>query len=270
MWLDKELKGVSQLSAIVLLCLSSLSYSAVDTDKGKDRQFWEEWNRAIAELIRSDLEQPDPWESWNRKVFTFNDAIDRYTLTPVAKAYQWATPVVVEQGIKDMLSNLLDIETVINDLLQFKFVQAASDTGRFLLNTTVGVLGLFDVASSIGLAKHNEDFGQTLGYWGMGAGPYLIMPLFGPVTLRDGFGSFSGGYTDYLVNLDHVPTRNQLLAVRLIDKRAGLFAAEKLITGDRYAFIRDAYLQRREYLVSDGVVEDDFGDEDWSEEEWEE
>jgi phospholipid-binding lipoprotein MlaA len=121
----------------------------------------------------------------------------------------------------------------------------------------------------MGLEKHEEDFGQTLGYWGVSSGPYIVVPLFGPYTVRDGFGRVVDGSTsDYVSSLDHVPTRNQLLALRAIDDRSNLFEAEKLITGDRYSFIRDAYLQHRDFLVNDGVLEDDFGDSDF--EDWEE
>ena len=220
--------SAATLAAIVLLCFSSLSYSADANDQGDstaavDRQvespqryeespqrdgespqrdgespqlednpqpeeeslrFWEEWNAVIAELIRRELEAPDPWESWNRKVYAFNDFADRIALRPVAKAYQWVTPAPVEQGIGNMFANLRDINTIINGLLQFKLAQAASDTGRVLLNSTVGLAGLFDVATPIGLKKHNEDFGQTLGYWGVGSGPYLVVPFLGSYTLQ--------------------------------------------------------------------------------------
>ncbi len=255
------------LSLIALLCLPSLSYSANAGDE--DRHFWEEWNEFITDLIQKELETPDPWESWNRKVFAFNDFADRYALAPVARSYQWITPDPVEKGIGNMFANLREVSTILNDLLQFKFGQAASDSGRLLINSTVGIAGLFDVASPIGLEKHNEDFGQTLGYWGVGSGPYLVVPFLGSFTVRDGLGAPIDAYTDYIRTIDHIPTRNQLYATRIISQRASLFSAEKLISGDRYAFIRDAYLQRREYLVNDGVIQDTFGDEDY-EDEWDE
>ena len=238
-----------------------------------DEPFWVAWNAYISELVQQELATPDPWESFNRKMFAFNDVADRYILTPVAKSYQWITPDPVERSVGNVFSNLLEIRTITNDLLQLKFLQAASDTGRFVINSTVGLVGIFDVASSLGLEKHDEDFGQTLGYWGVGAGPYLVVPIFGSYTLRDGIGVFPDTYTDYITNLDHVPTRNQLWVFRNVHDRSELFAAEELITGDRYSFIRDAYLQRRAYLVNDGQVEDDFGDDDgWGEGElgWEE
>ncbi|ARN76431.1 hypothetical protein BST96_14905 [Oceanicoccus sagamiensis] len=259
--------------AFILLCLPAISHAQTATEED-DRRFWDVWNAYIVELVEQELSTPDPWEPLNRKIFAFNDFADRYALTPVAKGYQWITPDPVEAGIGNMFSNLLEVTTILNDLLQLKFGQAASDTGRFLLNSTVGLLGLFDVATPIGLEKHEEDFGQTLGYWGVGPGPYIVVPIFGSYTVRDGLGAYIDTYSDYVTNIDHIPTRNQLWLMRNIDKRAGLFAAEELITGDRYAFIRDAYLQRREYLVNDGVVVDSFGeedwDDDWDEESWDE
>jgi phospholipid-binding lipoprotein MlaA len=254
----------------MLLAMSYSSLALCDEEAVEDQPFWEVWKEAISDRVNNDLlATPDPWESWNRKVFGFNDIADRYVLTPVAKSYQWVTPDVVEQGVGNVFSNLNEVPTILNDLLQFKFGLAAADTGRFVLNSTIGLVGLFDVATPMGLEKHNEDFGQTLGYWGVGSGPYLVMPLLGSYNLRDGLGAFADSQTSLIAEIDHIPTRNQLYVLRLIDTRASLFAAEKLITGDKYAFIRDAYLQRREYLVNDGVVTDTFGDEDF-EDDWNE
>ena len=132
-------------------------------------------------------DERDPWEGLNRKIFAFNDTLDKYALKPIAEGYQWITPDPVEDGVSNVFSNLWELTTIANDLLQFKFGQAASDTGRFLVNSTVGLLGIFDVASHMGLEKHQEDFGQTLGYWGVEPGPYIVAPLFGSFTLRDGF-----------------------------------------------------------------------------------
>lgn len=232
----------------------------------EDLVFWEQWNAYIADLLRTSLETPDPWENWNRKVYAFNDVADRYALKPLAKGYRYITPDPVETGVANVFSNLFEIRTIANDLLQLKFAQAASDTGRFVVNTTLGLVGIFDVASVIGLEKHQEDFGQTLGYWGVGSGPYLVLPFLGSNTVRDGIAMVPDSYLDLIPEqVDHVPTRNQLMVTRLISGRAALFTAEELITGDRYTFIRDAYLQRREFLVNDGVVEDSFGEEDFDE-----
>lgn len=254
---------VQALTAAMLLMILCLSATAVaQTEEADDGRFRNAYN---AELVERELSTPDPWELINRKTFAFNDVADHYVLTPVAKTYQFVTPDPLEAGIDNMFSNLLEVTTIINDLLQLKFAQAASDTGRFLLNSTVGLLGLFDVATPVGLEKHDEDFGQTLGYWGIGSGPYVVVPILGSYTIRDGLGTYLDTYSDYVTNLDHIPSRNQSRLLRTVDKRAGLFAAEELITGDRYAFIRDVYLQRREYLVNDGSIVDSFGDEDWDE-----
>ncbi|MEM7293776.1 MAG: VacJ family lipoprotein, partial [Pseudomonadota bacterium] len=138
----------------------------------------------------------DPWESWNRSVYSFNEGLDRLILKPVAQTYREYTPQFIQTGIGNFLSNLGDILVIINDLLQLKFEQAGQDMSRFLLNSTVGLFGFFDVASPIGLPKHDEDFGQTLGYWGVDSGPYLVLPFFGPSTLRERNNAFSTGSDD--------------------------------------------------------------------------
>lgn len=204
----------------------------------------------------------DPWEPMNRKIYAFNDFADRWVLVPVAKGYQWVTPDPVETGISNAYSNLFEITNIANDLLQLKFIQAISDSGRFLVNTTLGLFGFIDVASRLGMEKHQEDFGQTLGYWGAPSGPFLVVPLFGPRTIRSGVGSLVDTYTDPVWYIEDSTTQYSILGLRYVSDRAGLIQAEELISGDRYTFIRDAYLQRREFLVKDGVVDDDFGDED--------
>jgi len=205
----------------------------------------------------------DPWEGFNRAVFTFNDKADTYVLRPVAKGYKAVTPDPVEQGVGRMFANLGEIVSVGNSLLQGKFRQAGHDTGRFLINSTVGVLGFFDVASEFGLYKNErEDFGQTLGAWGVSSGPYLVLPFLGPSTLRDAPARLVDGYANPINTVDHVPTRNSIYGVDVVSGRAELLDAEKLISGDRYVFIRDVYLQRRAYLVNDGELDDDFDDYD--------
>lgn len=202
----------------------------------------------------------DPWEGFNRKVFVFNDTLDTYALKPVAKGYRAITPDPVEDGVSRMFSNVGEIVNVVNDLLQGKFRQAGNDTGRFLVNTTIGLVGFFDVADDLGMPKNDgEDFGQTLGVWGVGEGPYLVLPLLGPGTLRDGPAKIVDFLIDPISEIDHVPTRNQIHGVGVVSGRADLLKAEELISGDKYSFIRDVYLQRREYLLNDGQVEDDFG-----------
>jgi phospholipid-binding lipoprotein MlaA len=205
----------------------------------------------------------DPWQGFNRSVFEFNETLDEYVAKPVAQGYQAVTPQFVDTGISNFFSNLEDVLIVANDVFQLKPIQALSDTGRFLINSTVGLLGFFDVASHIGLMKHNEDLGQTLGYWGVGAGPYVMLPVLGPSNIRDTFGlagdSISGiGYTQIGNTLAQ---EGGLWLLRNVDVRADLIASEGLISGDRYTFFRSFYAQRRAYLIADGVVEDQFGDD---------
>lgn len=202
--------------------------------------------------------EQDPWEGFNRAMFRFNDTVDTYTLKPLAKGYQKITPDPIETGIGNVFNNLGDVVVLANDLLQGKVRDAGIDASRVLFNTTFGVLGVFDVATPMGLYRNDEDFGQTLGAWGLGSGPYLVLPLFGPSSVRDAFGRVPDAYMQPYPYIDDVPARNVLRGVETVDTRAGLLSAERMVTGDRYVFIRNAYLQNREFRVQDGQVEDDF------------
>lgn len=197
----------------------------------------------------------DPLEGLNRGTYAVNDALDRAILKPVAKGYQTVTPQFVRSGVNNVFTNLGDVTVAVNNLLQGKPVDAASDVGRFLVNSTVGVLGLFDVATPMGLEKHDEDFGQTLGKWGIGSGPYLVIPLLGPSTLRDAVGRGADSQISWTTQVDHIPTRNSATALQLIDVRASLLGAGDSLDEaalDKYQFLRDAYLQRRLRAVYDG------------------
>ena len=197
----------------------------------------------------------DPWETYNRQMFEINDRVDRAVLKPLAKAYVEVVPQPVRDCASNLFSNLNDVPNALNNLLQAKPGRAVSDICRVVINSTVGLLGCFDVASKMGLEKSDEDFGQTLGRWGVGQGSYFVWPLLGPSTVRDSVGRVAGFYTDPLDRVDHVRTRSVITGVRVIDLRAGLLPAEKVIDGaalDRYQFIRDAYFQRRLNLVHDG------------------
>lgn len=197
----------------------------------------------------------DPWERYNRHMTEFNERADRAVLKPIAKAYSRFVPQPARHCIGNAFSNIEDVPTALNNLLQGKLARAATDVCRFVVNSTVGLLGCFDVASQIGMDKGYEDFGQTLGAWGLEPGPYFVWPLLGPSTVRDSLGRVAGFYTDPVDYIDHVPTRNTLIGVRVVDTRATLLRAEKLVDRaalDRYQFIRDAYLQRRRSLVHDG------------------
>ena len=196
----------------------------------------------------------DPLESLNRKVYQFNEVADRAVLKPVAKGYNAVVPEFAKLMVTNIFSNLEDVVTTANDLLQFKFSQAASDGSRVLFNSTFGVLGLFNVAD--GLEKHREDFGQTLGFWGVGNGPYIMLPIFGPSALRDSVGLYADTISNLGNHIQNIPTRNQLYVLDKINIRAGLIAQEKLLDTaalDRYSFLRDAYLQRRISQVHDGT-----------------
>ncbi len=195
----------------------------------------------------------DPLEPFNRGVFQVNDALDKAVLKPVAKGYKAVVPLPLRGGVDSFLNNLRDIPIAFNGLLQGKFRQAASDTGRFVINTSLGILGVFDVATRLGLERHDEDFGQTLGYWGLGSGPYLVLPFLGPSTIRDTSGlivDYASGPGTYLFS--NAPETWTVFGVRVLSQRANLLDAERLLDEaalDKYTFLRDAYLLRRERLI---------------------
>ena len=216
-------------------------------------------------VVMAGSDQADPLEGYNRVMFSFNDGADRWVLKPVAKSYRFVTPDFLERGVSRMFSNLGEVLNIVNDVLQGKIGQAGNDTGRLFLNSTFGIAGFFDVARHAGLEKSDgEDFGQTFATWGVGEGAYVVLPFLGPSTLRDAPGLLLDSVFDPIGEIDHVPTRNQIYGVKVVSTRADLLEAEKLIKGDKYTFIRDVYLQRREFLVNDGDVEDDFGDDDYN------
>lgn len=197
----------------------------------------------------------DPLEPLNRGVYRFNDTLDKAVTKPIAQGYRAILPKPVRTGVSNFFSNIDDVLVTANNLLQFKFHDAASDFARLLANTTFGIGGLFDVATSFGLEKHNEDFGQTLGYWGIGDGPFLMLPLLGPSNARDTVGSAVQIYADPVRHLDNVNVRNSLVGLRFVNTRANLLDAERVLDEaalDPYTFLRDAYLQQRRSLVHDG------------------
>ncbi len=210
--------------------------------------------------------QADPWEGWNRKVYSFNKALDKSVSKPLTKGYKAITPDFVETGVSNVFSNIGDIPNFINNLLQGKAGDSLSDLARFIVNSTLGIVGLWDPASNMGLAKHDEDFGQTLATWGVGEGPYVMLPILGPSTLRGSIGLPVDAKIDPLSYVDHIPTRNQLKILELIDKRSALLEFEDQLESatDEYGFVRDIYLQNRRYKVFDGNLpfEDDFECED--------
>ncbi len=202
--------------------------------------------------------EEDPWEGFNRPIFRFNDTVDTYALKPIAQGYRAVTPQFLEDGVHNVFGNIGDVGNLANNLLQGKLHNAGVDTGRLIFNTTFGLLGFFDVAKHMGLRKNDEDFGQTLGVWGLDSGPYLVIPFLGPSSVRDASGRVPDSFLTPYPYIDHVPTRNVTRGVQVVDTRANLLQAERLVSGDKYIFIRNAYLQSREFKVKDGQVEDDF------------
>lgn len=197
----------------------------------------------------------DPIEGFNRAMFAFNDGLDTAIIKPVATGYDAVLPSPVKTGVTNFFGNIEDVFIGVNNLLQGKIPAAASDFGRVLINTTVGVLGLIDWASDAGLEKHDEDFGQTFGRWGVGNGAYVVIPVFGPRTVRDTVGLVLDVATDPVANHEPARTRDLAIVLRLINDRANLLAADKVVEEaalDKYSYIRDAYLQRRRNLIHDG------------------
>jgi len=207
----------------------------------------------------------DRIESFNRAMFKFNDQADKYLLKPAAQTYQFVTPDLVDEGITNFFNNLDDIETFINSLFQLKFHNAIVSLNRVIYNTTFGLAGFIDVATVFGLKSEEEDFGQTLGYWGYEESTYLVLPFLGPSTVRDFSGRVVDSFLDPFAYNDEIHRDARLIAtgVKIIDLRADLLSVENLqLSQDRYAFFRNAFLQNREYLIKDGDVEDPFADDD--------
>ena len=204
---------------------------------------------------RDVVPKTDKYEKFNRKVFRFNKKIDKAIIKPIAKGYKKITPDIVEKGISNFFSNIGDIKNAFNNVLQFKIGDAGNDLTRFAFNSTFGLAGFIDVASGLGMEKHNEDFGQTLAKWGVKPGPYVVMPIFGPSTLRDSYSFYVDAATNPLV---YTNKRLEYSVVNGINKRAKLLATEKIIneiTEDDYTLIRDAWLQEREYKIKDGNMD---------------
>jgi phospholipid-binding lipoprotein MlaA len=198
----------------------------------------------------------DPWEPFNRSVFEFNEGLDKYLLKPVVAAYRFILPEIVREGIYNFFSNYSDIYTALQNLLQGKPDYAFNDLMRVAVNTIFGLGGLMDVATPGGLEKHKEDWGQTFGVWGVPSGPYVVLPFFGPSTVRDTFGTAADLETDYLFKyIPDVGLRNSITGLRVVNARNTYYEAGDLLDGaaiDKYSFMRDAYLQRREYQINEG------------------
>jgi len=206
----------------------------------------------------------DPFEPINRPIYKFNTVADKIVFKPLAKGYDFIVPDIARTGISNFLENLRYPVVIVNGFLQGKFSQGFSDTGRFLVNSTVGIAGLFDPATPIGLESHTEDFGLTLARWGVAEGPYLVVPLFGPRTIRSGTGTLADTFVDPMVQMNNTSVRDKILITWAIDTRANLLPLDEQIEEafDPYLFIRDAYLQNRKFLGEGEDTESDpFADE---------
>ena len=213
------------------------------------------WLAAGCTAMTDRADAYDPWEGMNRKTFAFNDAIDRAVLKPVAQGYQKVTPGFVREGVNNFFGNLEDVGTGLNNFLQGKFAEGVSDTGRIVVNTVLGVFGLWDVATPMGLEKHDEDFGQTLGAWGVNPGPYFVIPLLGPSTVRDAPARFVDPQWYWPRYIDNDTLYWSIFGLDKVRQRANLLKAETVLDEasiDRYSFLRDAWWQRRRNQVYDG------------------
>ena len=204
----------------------------------------------------------DPFQNINEKTHDLNQTLDLQVASPVARFYKRITPDFLEKGITNFTHNIEDLSIGINNILQGKFNEGLSDFSRFTLNTSIGLLGFIDIASDLGLTKHDEDFGQTLAVWGVPDGPYLVLPGLGPSTTRDTLAMIPDAFLTPLWLVDHDRTSYSLTAIDLIDTRARYLGLESVVIGDEYLFYRDAYLQSRNFEIKDGEVEDDFDDFD--------
>ena len=204
----------------------------------------------------------DPFQNINEKTHNLNQTLDLQVASPVARFYKRITPDFLEKGITNFTRNIEDLSIGINNILQGKFNEGLSDFSRFTLNTSIGLLGFIDIASDLGLTKHDEDFGQTLAVWGVPDGPYLVLPGLGPSTTRDTLAMIPDAFLTPLWLIDHDRTSYSLTAVDLVDTRARYLGLESIVIGDEYLFYRDAYLQSRSFEIKDGEVEDSFDDFD--------
>lgn len=213
------------------------------------------WSAAMLTGCATSGNPKDPIEGFNRAMFAFNEGLDAAIIKPVATGYDVVLPDPVQTGVTNFFGNIADFFIGINNLLQGKVGDGVGDFGRVAINSTIGLLGVLDVATELGIEKHNEDFGQTFGRWGIGNGAYVVLPVFGPRTVRDTVGLVLDVKADPVVQVDHIPTRNSLAVLRLINDRAGLLSADKVIEEaalDKYSYMRGAYLQRRRNLIYDG------------------
>jgi phospholipid-binding lipoprotein MlaA len=206
--------------------------------------------------------ETDPLKDLNQKTHDLNQTLDLQVASPVARFYKRITPDFIEMGVTNFTQNVEDLSIGVNNILQGKIKSGFSDLSRFTINSTIGIAGLLDIASDMGLEKHDEDFGQTLAVWGVPDGPYLVLPGLGPSTMRDTLAMIPDAFLTPLWLIDHDRTSYSLTAIDLIDTRARYLGLESIVIGDEYLFYRDAYLQSRQFEIKDGEIEDDFDDFD--------
>ena len=206
--------------------------------------------------------ETDPLKNLNQKTHNLNQTLDLQVASPVARFYKRITPDFLEIGVSNFTQNLEDLSIGVNNILQGKIKSGFSDLGHFTINSTIGIAGFLDIASDMGLEKHDEDFGQTLAVWGVPDGPYLVLPGLGSSTMRDTLAMIPDAFLTPLWLIDHDRTSYSLTAIDLIDTRARYLGLESVVIGDEYLFYRDAYLQSRQFEIKDGQIEDDFDDFD--------
>ena len=211
--------------------------------------------------------EEDPWESFNRSIYSFNNTADTYLVKPVAQGYAYIMPEVGRKGVNNFFNNLLDVNGALNGLLQGRVDQGLENVGRVIINSTIGIFGLFDVATKLGVPQYQTDFGHTLSIWGVPQGPFVMLPFLGPRTMRSGVGTAFDAYASPMGQMGNSDPAWGLRVFNIVDLRAGLLGADELLSGDQYIFLRDAYLQQRRLQVSDGKVVDDFSefDDGWEE-----
>lgn len=202
----------------------------------------------------------DPWEPFNRKIFALNESIDKHALRPLARGYRFVTPDPIEIGVTNFIRNIYEFNTIFNSVLQGRVENTLHSMGRFLINTTIGLGGFLDVAARMGVDHRPADFGQTLSVWGLDTGPYLVVPVVGPRTVRSGTGLLVDSYFTLPSLSDERAFNWGFLGLETIDIRARLLRADELVSGDRYIFLRQAYFNRREAFLNNGEVDDSFSD----------
>jgi phospholipid-binding lipoprotein MlaA len=246
------------ITLTLMLLFASGQAQAQESTQTADQRVSAGFTESAPLTTNSSKHKRDPYENWNRKVFAFNESLDRWLLKPIAQTYRAIMPEFADRGVTNVFSNLGELGNFTNSVLQLKLESAVVAAGRFTFNTVFGLAGVFDVATAWDLPERPEDFGQTLGHWGAGAGSYLMLPVLGPSNPRD-FAGF--GVDSFLLpsSWDEIedPYSGYARGLQLVDVRADLIPVEKLISGDRYVFFRNAYMQRRDFLINDGKVQRD-------------